>query len=105
MALISDPTVVAFCNQVVRPIADRMVGMKATIDIEAATWTATINPILAGFADGDTIDDGADQDGRTVLTKSDIVDFVTEMNAFKAQLDAPGVFDTVNKPKVNTLMP
>lgn len=105
MALISDPTVVAFCNQVIRPVADRMVGLNVACDNELALWDATISGLLSGFADGDTIDDGSDADGRTTLTKVDVVNFVTQMQAYQTQLNGVGVFDVINKPRVNTIMP
>jgi hypothetical protein len=101
VADIVDPTVVAWCNDVVRPVADRMVGLNATIDIEASRWFATISPLLAGNADGDTVIDGSAADGRTTLTKADIVNFVTQMLAYQTQLNGGGVFDVVNKPAVN----
>lgn len=102
---ITNPDVIAYVNRVVRPIADRMIGLNATIDIEAATWFATISPAVAANADVDLIADGSDLDGRTQLTKADLVNFVTQMLAFQTQMDGGGVFDVVNKPHVNVIMP
>ena len=105
MANITEPDVIDYVNRVIRPIADRMIGLNATIDIEASTWFATVSPALSGAAGADVVMDGSELDGRTQLTKDDVVSFVTQMLAFQTQLDGGGVFDVINKPKVNVLMP
>ena len=105
MALITDPSVVAFVNQAIRPLSDRYVGMNASLDIELAKWFSVISPLLSGAADDDTVDDGSATDGRTILTKADVVNFVTQMLATQTQLDGGGVFDVISKPHVNVIMP
>ena len=105
MALITDPSVIAFVNQVIRPLSDRYVGMNASLDIELAKWFSVISPLMAAAGNDDTVDDGSDTDGRTVLTKADVVNFVTQMLATQTQLDGGGVFDIISKPHVNVIMP
>lgn len=101
MADITDPTVIAFVNEFVRPAGDRMIGLDSTIDVNMSLWFATISPLLSGAADGDVIIDGAEGDGRTVLTKADLDMFVTQTLAYQTQLNGGGVFDVVNKPAVH----
>lgn len=101
MADITDPTVKAFVNEFVRPAADRIVGLNSTIDVEAARWFATISPLLSGNADGDVILDGSESDGRTPLTKADVVNFITQMLTIQTQIDGGGVLDVLVKPSVN----
>jgi hypothetical protein len=108
MAAIIDPIVITYCNQVIRPIADRLVGLNATIDVEASRYFATISPLISGNANGDLISDGSggvDGDGRTQLTKADLVNFVTQMLALQTQWDGGGVFDIISKPHVNVILP
>ena len=97
MADITDPTVIAFCNNFARLAGDRMIGLDSTIDVNMSLWFATISPLIAGNADGDIILDGSANDGRTVNTKADLVNLITQTLAYQAQLNGGGVFDVVNK--------
>ena len=105
MADITDPTVIAFVNEAVRPFSDRLVGLSASMDIEIAKWNAVISPLLAGNADADTIMDGSATDGRTPLTKADVVNLITQLMTIQTQFDGGGVFDVISKPHVNVIMP
>ena len=105
MADITDATAVAFVNEAVRPFADRLVGLSASMDIEIAKWNAVIAPILTAYAAGDVFLDGSATDGRTPLTKTDVENFITQLSTIQTQFDGGGVFDVVSKPHVNVLMP
>jgi hypothetical protein len=102
MADIIDPQTIAFCNDRVRPLADYLVGIKQAVDTEVTKWHSVINTDehLAAYLDGDIVADGSAADGRTPLTKADVVNFVTQLIAFQALLDGVGVMNVVSKPHV-----
>lgn len=102
---ITDPTANAFINSAIRPIADRLVGLKVTLDVELAKYNAIIAPILVGAASGDQFADGSQTNGRTTIDKNDLELFITQLNTIQAQLEGAGVFDVVSKPHVNVIMP
>ena len=105
MADITDPSVIAYVNEAIRPFSDRLVGLSASLDIEIAKWNSVISPLISGNVDGDVILDGSANDGRTPLTKADLVNFVTQLNTLQTQFDGGGVFDVISKPHVNVIMP
>ena len=105
MADITDPTVVAFVNEAIRPISDRLVGLNATLDVEIAKWFSVVSPLVSGNANNDEIIDGSQSDGRTPLTKGDLMNFMTQIIVIQTQLDGVGVFDVVSKPHVNVILP
>jgi hypothetical protein len=105
MADITDPTVIGFVNEAVRPFSDRLVGLDASMDIEISKWFSVISPLIAGNADGDVILDGSQLDGRTPLTKADLVNFITQLLTIQTQFDGGGVYDIISKPHVNVIMP
>lgn len=101
MADITDPTVIAYINEYIRPTADRRVGLNATRNIQIAKWFATMSGLLAANADSDVILDGSENGGRTPLTKGDVVAFMTQELAMQTQEAGAGVFDVLSKPSVN----
>lgn len=105
MADITDPQVVKFSNEVMRPISDAIVGLKALSDAETVTWVQTIAPALAAYADGDTIVDGSASDGRTPLSKSDLVDAIGVLAAVVAVVNLAGNEAKISKPHVNVKLP
>lgn len=104
MTDITQPQVKKFTNETGRQTSDMWVRLIAIIDAETVTWTETIEPMLAGYADDDVVPLDHDQDGRTQLSKSDLVDYVAELAAFKVWVNAsPGRRATLSKPHVNGL--
>jgi hypothetical protein len=107
MPAITNPSIVSFVNNFVRPMADRLVGTHLASEAELATWYATISQLTAwnNAADGDPVADGSQADGRNVLTKADVANFMSVVAQMKAVSDGGGVFDVLNKPKVNVRLP
>ena len=90
MALITNPQVRAFSNEKARLIADLIEKCRRTceqflIDIVEIENNAA----FSGAQNADTIDDGADVDGRQVVTKLDLLGlkFVAEKMAEAANVD------------------
>jgi hypothetical protein len=81
MADISDPQVVRFSNEVVRPVADRMAQF--FYFAESANDQFNANPdLLKALLSGATIDDGADKDGRPILTADTVKVLFTQVQQF-----------------------
>lgn len=83
----TNPQAIRIVNEKLRPLADRagqFFNLCKALQAEAAAegWVALFP------ADGQTIMDGADVDGRAVITNTDIASFITfiaaQINAYEA---------------------
>ena len=113
MAQITDPTVIAYYNTVIRPLANRYAGIVATMAVERAKWNDVIKPLMSENAPSDEIMDGAHADGRQVLTKGsgnkfwDVVDpmmDVVEGLEIVSLPANPNATEDLLAPKVLTVM-
>ena len=102
---IDNPQIRKFCNEVVRPLSDRLVGLDATIDIETVVWVETINLALSGYGNEEVIIDGSLTDGRTPITKKDVVDFIGILGILSTTFNAGDNQAIISKPHVNVVMP
>ena len=114
MADITDPTLVAFCNEVVRPLSDHLVGLKASIDARMVQYDANVRDTVTPAANGDDIIDGSQSDGRAPLTIMDLKRFIIQVELIQELLDgssptqtATGAFamEYITKPMVNPRYP
>lgn len=71
MANVTDPEAVKFCNEVIRPLADRFIQLYYAAKTAQQSFTAKN---LAGRLPNaaDLIIDGSAQDGRTQITDGDV---------------------------------
>ena len=104
---ISDPSVVAFVNEVVRPFSDVFVGFNSDGEIRNITWNNVVTQSAEWIAaaDGDLIVDGSATDGRTPLSKADVTNFWAQVQVVLTQMNGGGVADVVTKPMVNVRTP
>ena len=84
----TNPQAIRVCNDKVRPCADRfgqLFNYCKALQAEAVAegWTG----MFAGGA-GNTVSDGADSDGRTVVTDADVLAFITDVSTFITDLEA-----------------
>jgi hypothetical protein len=100
MADITNPEAILFSNEVIRPLAEKMRGLKAEIDAATVQWFGGLDAVITG---GDTLQDGREDEGVSRLTGSDIVNLITQMITYQTQLDQAGVDNIVQKPCVRTL--
>ena len=105
MADITSPQVIKFCNEVLRPLCDVLVGAKALLDAETVTYTETVLPILGTHDGADVVLDGSAEDGRTPLTRSDITAAIGVLAAIQAVAEEPGNEGKLSKPHVNLRLP
>jgi hypothetical protein len=89
MADISDPQAVRFCNERVRPAADRFAQLYWWAKAVAAEWEA--QGIAAKIPnDASVILDGAATDGRPIITGADVNTMAARVAEFIALLEATG---------------
>lgn len=101
MADIVDPDVISFVNERIRPFADVLSGMIGDVDILVNQWNAVVSPAVSGNVGSDPILDGSELDGRTQITKGDLINFITQLQALQTQWDGGGVDLVIQKPSVN----
>lgn len=104
---ITNPQVVRFSNEVVRPLADELyktwfLSKSALEDYAAGDIGTKIND--AGSSN--FIGDGSDVDGRTRITGGDIFNFITALQEFIDYVENGTVTqadrtDVITKPHVN----
>jgi hypothetical protein len=87
MALITNPVAVTFCNEKVRPIADRYAQLYWLSKIFITEWNANnLGAIIPNTAD--TIDDKGDLDGRGLITGAMVNGLKTNLQAVITDLEA-----------------
>ena len=87
MADITNPQAVRFCNERVRPAADRFAQLYWWAKAVAAEWAA--QGIGALIPDGASeVIDGARFDGRAVITGADVNTLAARVSEFIALLEA-----------------
>lgn len=72
---IDDPQAIKFCNEVVRPLCERIRGLKADIDAARTAYDAGIGELFAGKGK-EPIDDGRAAEGVSQLEGNDVLAFV-----------------------------
>ena len=100
MANITEPDVISFLSERLRPYADLLVGMAQDIDVDTVRYTNTVAPALAGNVDEDLVADGSDVDGRTQMSKAELVELAVALGAIRAAI-TPARFATLVKASVN----
>jgi hypothetical protein len=100
MADITDPRAVKFSDEVLRPLCEKMRGMKAEIDAALVEWNSQISPLVTGE---DNLIDNRDPEGVSRLNGTDITNAVAQFIAYQTQLNTGGVADVIQKPCVRVL--
>lgn len=90
MADITDPTAVAFCNEKIRPAADRLA--QAYFDAKAviAEWNARGGTDFIANDLAAEVIDGAQDDGRPVIDGADVNNIINRLSEFVADMEANG---------------
>ena len=98
---ITNPEVIRYTNEVIRPLAEKMRNLGAEVDAALVTWYFTMSTKVPN--DARLLDDGRDTEGVSRLTGADITNLVTQLAAYQALLNKAGVADVISKPTVRTL--
>ena len=84
---ITDPQAVRFCNETIRPAADRIVGLYYTLKRMQQQWVAEgMGAKLPN--DGQVVEDGAPADGRPQLDTTQVNGLATWVTAFLSDMEA-----------------
>lgn len=103
MADITDPIVIRFVNEHLRPLAETVRDANVQIREAASVWTDQVAPLLTAHAAADPLADGREAEGVSRLDKADLTAFVAVAGQFITLLDGAGIMNTVRKPTVRVL--
>jgi hypothetical protein len=104
MTDITYPQVIAFSNQVVRPLAELLRRLDILNEDSKDTYAAQIMNLIAANLDGDLIEDGRADEGISRLTKKDLVDFMEVVQTVSTFFGNASTRDIVRKPTVRPLI-
>lgn len=103
MADVTDPRVIRFVNESIRPLCEKVRNLKAAGDITLLKWTSEISDLVPNDPEA-RIQDGRDGEGISHLSGADIN---AVMSIFQSLLGAlqsdPSIPAIVNKPCVREL--
>ena len=100
MADITDPQVVKFSNERLRPLARRVLELFNDVAATEAEWNGFIFALISGNDGADVLDDNRQSQGVSILDKDDISLMVTRLGELKDVLDVAFALDVVQKVKV-----
>ena len=100
--MITNPQALAYTKEVVRPVAEKLRGIKAEIDSHMVAWYGGINALIPNDAD-ELLDDGRESEGVSRLTGADINSVIVQLAGIKTALDVEGVAGVISKPCVRAL--
>lgn len=103
MADIIDQRVIKFCNEQVRPAAEKIRELDYLLEDIKRKWDNEISFIISENEITDTIADGRISQGVSVLTKNDLLLVLTQINTINTQMLGSGVRGVINKPCVRGL--
>jgi len=98
---ITNPEAIKFVNEVVRPFAEQFRAMKARSDAAMIQWYAGLNTVITNTSD--IVEDGREAQGISRLTGADVTNLVSQIGAFKSQLDSSGFPQVIAKPCVRPI--
>jgi hypothetical protein len=98
MAGITNPEVVAFCNQRVREAADRLAQTYFLAKAVTAEWFANNLSTAIAYDNGDLVVDGSAIDGRHPISGIDVNNLITRLMELTADYEAS------SNAKLNTIL-
>ena len=88
MPNITDVQVVKFSNERARTLADAMTALYAKLVAYQADWSAqSMSAKITAAGASNNVGDGADMDGRTIITGISLVNFKAAIDALKTAYD------------------
>lgn len=90
MADITDPQVISFNNNYLRPLAEALRDLQAVATDAKNEYLTIVEPILAGYADVDVLVDGRAAEGVYQVTKADIAAQLGELDDVLTELNIAG---------------
>ena len=99
---ITNPEAVAFTNEAVRVLAEKLHAVKNDIDSAMARWHGGLGAVFTGDLAG-VVADGREAEGVSRLTGNDVTLLIGRLEAIQQLLDAAGVPGIISKPRVRFL--
>ena len=90
MALIDDAQAKKFCNEEIRPLANALAQLYARAKRVGQAWTARQMGNVIAYDNADAVVDGAETDGRPIMSGVAVNNIVNRANEFVAELEADG---------------
>jgi len=103
VADITDPPIIRFSNEYLRPMAESLVRASALLDDFNEKWVSQVLPYASGAAPSDVVVDGRLPSGVTELTVADWTAFKVVAQDLADTLNTAGVSATITKPTVRPL--
>jgi len=103
--MFSNPQIVRFCNQTIRPLADDVTRL--SVDVSSVIAIVQAQGLLAILQAADqalVIDDGSTQDGRPPITVGQLIAFLTECQKAHTALDTTTAVQQALAIQVNGLV-
>ena len=101
MADITNPVVLKFMREEVRPICELLMAVEARLEAVEARITNQVAPAVAGNVVDDLIEDGRASEGIAQYTKRDLVRFNGIITGLRTELQKANVAATLDKGAVN----
>lgn len=92
---ITDPEAIRYCNEVLHPLAEKIRALDAEMSSALITYNAGVGDVFYNNT-GEIIMDGREAEGIPRNTGNDALLMVTQMQAFKAQMDGAGVRNVIS---------
>jgi len=103
--MFSNPQLVRFCNQTIRPLADDVTRLARDVTgLIAVVQAQGLLPILLAADQTAIIDDGSTQDGRPPMTVSQLVAFLAECQKVHSAIDTTTAVQQALAIQVNGLL-
>jgi hypothetical protein len=100
VADITDPQVIKFVNEAIRPISELLEKLDITAGSIIDRYWAQISELITANQNEDLIDDGREAEGISRLTKADLINTLSLLELIINAFDATGRRDVIRKPTV-----
>lgn len=100
MAYVTNAQAIRFCDERIRPLAERMARLNVMLDETIAEYFQLQS--YFGNAD-DSVADHREAQGVSRITAGDVVNLITQALTIQAQFDGAGVMDVIRKPTVRKI--
>ena len=103
MAAITNEEAIRFCNEQIRPVAERLRNLEPVLQDIQTMWFG--GELSTHFTSGsDTVEDGREEEGVSRLTAENITNLMTQIGTIVTQFAGEGVMDVIRKPCVRGLV-
>jgi hypothetical protein len=85
---ITNPQAVTFCNEKIRPVADRYAQLYWFAKMVLTEWNSTGMSAIIPNQGGETVVDGSETDGRTPISGAHVNGMITNLQLLVNDLEA-----------------